>query len=70
MPVYIIDADGPIVRGSLRLLPTTGPTLSEETFSDTIPDGASLSAPAIWNAPVFAWATIRLARRSKSPPIF
>jgi N-acyl-L-homoserine lactone synthetase len=48
MPVYIIDADGPTVRGSLRLLPTTGPTLSEETFSDTIPDGASLSAPAIW----------------------
>jgi acyl homoserine lactone synthase len=48
MPVYIIDADGPTVRGSLRLLPTTGPTLSEETFSDTIPDAAALSAPTIW----------------------
>jgi acyl homoserine lactone synthase len=48
MPVYIIDADGPTVRGSLRLLPTTGPTLSEETFSDTFPDAAALSAPTIW----------------------
>jgi N-acyl-L-homoserine lactone synthetase len=48
MPVYIIDADGPTVRGSLRLLPTTGPTLSEETFSDTIPDAAALSTPTIW----------------------
>ena len=48
MPVYIMDTDGPTVRGSLRLLPTTGPTLSEETFSDTIPDAAALSAPTIW----------------------
>jgi acyl homoserine lactone synthase len=48
MPVYVIDADGPTVRGSLRLLPTTGPTLSVETFSDTLPDAAALSAPTIW----------------------
>jgi acyl homoserine lactone synthase len=48
MPVYVIDVDGRTVRGSLRLLPTTGPTLSAETFSDTIPDAAALSAPTIW----------------------
>jgi N-acyl-L-homoserine lactone synthetase len=48
MPVYVIDADGRTVRGSLRLLPTTGPTLSVETFSDSIPDAAALSAPTIW----------------------
>jgi acyl homoserine lactone synthase len=48
MPVYVIDADGRKVRGSLRLLPTTGPTLSAETFSDTMPDAAALSAPTIW----------------------
>jgi acyl homoserine lactone synthase len=48
MPVYVIDAVGRTVRGSLRLLPTTGPTLSAETFSDTIPDAAALSAPTIW----------------------
>jgi len=48
MPVYVIDADGRTVRGSLRLLPTTGPTLSAETFSDTVPDAAALSSPTIW----------------------
>ena len=54
-PVYIIyaDDDGRSVKGSLRLLPTTGPTLAQECFADTIPDAAGLSAPTIWECTRF-----------------
>ena len=42
-PVYILDVDGDDVRGSLRLLPTTGSTLSEEMFPQSV-----VAAPTIW----------------------
>jgi acyl homoserine lactone synthase len=49
-PVYILltDETASQVYGSLRLLPTTGPTLLANTFSDTLPDAVHLSAPTIW----------------------
>jgi acyl homoserine lactone synthase len=49
-PVYILltDETASEVHGSLRLLPTTGPTLLANTFSDTLPDAVQLSAPSIW----------------------
>ena len=54
-PVYIIYTDdgGSTVKGSLRLLPTTGPTLVADFFSDTLPDAASLMAPSIWECTRF-----------------
>ena len=54
-PVYIIYADdlGREVKGSLRLLPTTGPTLAADVFSDTLPDAVHLSAPTIWECSRF-----------------
>lgn len=54
-PVYLIYADdeGREVKGSLRLLPTTGPTLLADLFSDTVPDAAHLSAPTIWECTRF-----------------
>jgi acyl homoserine lactone synthase len=54
-PVYIIYTDhhGRKVKGSLRLLPTTGPTLLADFFSDTIPDAVNLSAPTIWECTRF-----------------
>jgi acyl homoserine lactone synthase len=54
-PVYILYADDNMleVKGSLRLLPTTGPTLLAEFFSDTLPDGAQLTAPTIWECTRF-----------------
>jgi acyl homoserine lactone synthase len=54
-PVYLIyvdDATG-AVKGSLRLLPTTGPTLLADFFSDTAPDAANISAPTIWECSRF-----------------
>jgi acyl homoserine lactone synthase len=49
-PVYLIYTDDRMreVKGSLRLLPTTGPTLLADIFSDTLPAGVHLSAPTIW----------------------
>ena len=54
-PVYIIYTDDlrNEVKGSLRLLPTTGPTLAADVFSDTLPDAVHLSAPTIWECSRF-----------------
>ena len=54
-PVYIIYTDNLLgeVKGSLRLLPTTGPTLAADVFSDTLPDAVHLSAPTIWECSRF-----------------
>jgi acyl homoserine lactone synthase len=54
-PVYIIYTDGRLgqVKGSMRLLPTTGPTLLVDFFSDTLPDAADLRAPTIWECSRF-----------------
>jgi acyl homoserine lactone synthase len=54
-PVYIIYTDdaGRKVKGSLRLLPTTGPTLLADFFSDTLPDAVHLAAPTIWECTRF-----------------
>jgi acyl homoserine lactone synthase len=54
-PVYLIYADDKAseVRGCLRLLPTTGPTVLADFFSDTLPDAVSLSAPSIWECTRF-----------------
>ena len=54
-PVYLVmtDTSGQKVVGSLRLLPTTGPTLLSETFSDTLPDAVQFIAPSIWECTRF-----------------
>jgi acyl homoserine lactone synthase len=54
-PVYLIYADdhAMVVKGCLRLLPTTGPTVLAEVFSDTLPDAVHLSAPTIWECTRF-----------------
>jgi acyl homoserine lactone synthase len=54
-PVYLICTDDETgeIKGSLRLLPTTGPTLLADLFSDTLPDAVHLSAPTIWECTRF-----------------
>lgn len=49
-PVYLIWSDRTRRKlyGSLRLLPTTGPTLLYDVFRSTFPDDLNLSAPGIW----------------------
>ena len=66
-PVYLIHTDetGREVRGSLRLLPTTGPTVLGEFFSDTMPDAALLSAPTIWECTRFCVDEDQLRHREQ-----
>ena len=66
-PVYLIytDEEGHDVRGSLRLLPTTGPTLLADFFSDTMPDAALMSAPTIWECTRFCVDEDRLRHRDQ-----
>ncbi len=54
-PIYLIytDDEAREVKGSLRLLPTTGPTLLADFFWDTLPDAVHLSAPTIWECTRF-----------------
>src|SRR5262249_51405326 len=63
-PVYILytdDAQRKVI-GSLRLLPTTGPTLVADYFADTIPDAADLTSPTIWECTRFCVDEDYLAR--------
>jgi acyl homoserine lactone synthase len=49
-PIYLIWCDRNRSRhfGSIRLLPTTGPTLLHDVFRRTFPEGMGLSGPGIW----------------------
>jgi len=66
-PVYIIYADDESlkVKGSLRLLPTTGPTVLADIFSDTLPDAVHLSAPTIWECTRFCLEDGVLSRTNR-----
>ena len=50
MPAYLIWCDSKKTRlyGSMRLMPTTGPTLLYDVFRSTFPNHVSLSAPGVW----------------------
>jgi acyl homoserine lactone synthase len=54
-PVYLVHTDESArqVKGCLRLLPTTGPTVLTEFFSDTLPPAARISHPTIWECTRF-----------------
>ncbi len=66
-PVYIIHADDDAqkVKGSLRLLSTTGPTVLADVFSDTLPDAVELSAPTIWECTRFCVEADGASRREE-----
>ena len=56
-PVYVLATDeADRVVGACRLLPTTGPTLLEACFRDTIPDAVRLVDPTIWECTRFCTA--------------
>lgn len=49
-PVYLLwcDQERSQLYGSVRLMPTTGPTLLYDVFRETFPDACDLMAPGIW----------------------
>jgi len=65
-PAYVMltDPERRTVYASLRLMPTTGPTLLHDVFGDTIPDGGMLSAPGIWECTRFCVDEVADAKRS------
>ncbi|MCR5942530.1 N-acyl-L-homoserine lactone (AHL) synthase [Ochrobactrum sp. XJ1] len=49
-PAYLIWCDDGLEKlyGSIRLMPTTGPTLLYDVFRKTFPEACDLAAPGIW----------------------
>ena len=70
--VYLIytDDEAREVKGSLRLLPTTGPTLLADFFADTRPDAVHLTAPTIWECSRFCLDDKLLDRASQEEQFF
>ncbi len=68
-PLYVISLDdaGRVI-GGLRLLPTTGFNMLNDTFPELLPDGIRIESPLIWESSRF---TIRTTgdRRRDAPVI-
>jgi N-acyl-L-homoserine lactone synthetase len=71
-PVYLIYVDDrtDAVTGCLRLLPTTGPTVLADFFSDTLPDATQLTAPTIWECTRFCVDDRMLTRERREELYF
>ena len=54
-PLYLISI-GPTgaVRGSVRLLPTTGPNMLADIFPELLPDGTRIESATIWESSRFS----------------
>jgi N-acyl-L-homoserine lactone synthetase len=58
-PLYVLSVNARNeVVGGLRLLPTTGFNMLNDTFSELLPDGARLESPLIWESSRF---TVRIS---------
>lgn len=53
-PLYLcaVDPFGRL-KGSLRLLPTTGPNMLRDVFHELLPDGEQVASPLIWESTRF-----------------
>lgn len=68
-PLYVLSLnEREQVIGGLRLLPTTGFNMLNDTFPELLPDGARIESPLIWESSRF---TVRMTgdRRSDAPVI-
>lgn len=68
-PLYVLSLDErERVIGGLRLLPTTGFNMLNDTFPELLPDGARIESPLIWESSRF---TVRMTddRRADAPII-
>jgi N-acyl-L-homoserine lactone synthetase len=54
-PLYLlcVDEGSEVLRGAVRLLPTTGPNMLRDVFAVLVPDGA-VESPRIWESSRFA----------------
>ncbi|MGB7258383.1 MAG: acyl-homoserine-lactone synthase [Pseudolabrys sp.] len=64
-PLYLISiGDDGNVRGSLRLLPTTGPNMLADVFPELLPDGMTIESATIWESSRFSVDQAAAAERS------
>ena len=64
-PLYLISiGDDGNVRGSLRLLPTTGPNMLADIFPELLPDGMTIESATIWESSRFSVDQAAAAERS------
>ncbi len=49
-PVYLLhtDPDAQYLYAAARLMPTSGPTLLTDVFSETLPDAVAFQSPFVW----------------------
>jgi acyl homoserine lactone synthase len=68
-PLYVISVDDFTgrLRGSLRLLPTTGPNMLRDVFSELLPDGLVIESATIWEGSRFAMDPEMALPRPGSP---
>jgi acyl homoserine lactone synthase len=64
-PLYLLsqDAQG-MIRGSVRLLPTTGPNMLSDVFPELLPANQSVRSSRIWESSRFSVDHEALAERS------
>jgi N-acyl-L-homoserine lactone synthetase len=64
-PLYLVSegTDGKI-RGTVRLLPTTGPNMLSDVFPELLPANQSVRSPRIWESSRFSVNHEALAERS------
>jgi acyl homoserine lactone synthase len=64
-PLYLVSegTDGKI-RGTVRLLPTTGPNMLSDVFPELLPANQSVRSPRIWESSRFSVDHEALAERS------
>jgi acyl homoserine lactone synthase len=64
-PLYLLSIDeNDNVRGSLRLLPTTGPNMLADVFPELLPDGMRIESATIWESSRFSVDQEAAAERS------
>ncbi|MGA7975092.1 MAG: acyl-homoserine-lactone synthase [Pseudolabrys sp.] len=66
-PLYLVSiGQNGAVRGSLRLLPTTGPNMLADVFPELLPDGTQIESATIWESSRFSVDQEAAAERSEN----
>jgi acyl homoserine lactone synthase len=64
-PLYLLSLDNRgHVQGALRLLPTTGPNMLADVFSELLPAGQTVRSATVWESSRFSVAQSAIAERS------
>jgi acyl homoserine lactone synthase len=66
-PLYLLCLDEhQVVRGSLRLLPTTGPNMLNDVFTVLLPEGQPVRSALMWESSRFSVDHVSMAQRTEN----